>query len=271
MKRLLPVLGLLFSLHCPSSLYGQSSETTSPDKVEWGLTIAELEWKGGYTALPPLKQKLPAPKNCGKLDVMLLFDNTGSMASDIQQARYEGTGLLLKIQERYEDSRFAVATVGDFPERGGSFDKPYEFVSGFTPGLNETVVAIDSIRLGSGGDFEEAYPYALRMASNEDWRPDAYRLVVLIADSTARDDYALYRSVQKSNFNLVTLATDESILDYWKQVSKIAMELPEGEQMAEALFELVVKGCGESLMVQAFPNQEYEREQDHTRLERTVF
>src|SRR3989338_596536 len=160
-----------------------------------------------YTnSLPALQRSLPNNAACAPLDLMILFDSTSSMKLYINEAKQKGTTILQTIERMYPNTRYAIETVADAPAAGGSStDRPYTLIAPFTTTISSAVQAIQSITLANGGDGPEAYPHALRMASNEAWRPNAYRIVILIADSIARNEAMLKESINHSNFKLVTL------------------------------------------------------------------
>src|SRR3989338_637487 len=190
--------------------------------------------------LPKLKQQLPENKGCPPLDIMFLFDNTTSMENEIAQAKIVAQDTLGMISKLYPTVRFSISTVADAQHYT---DKPYQHLSNFTTNIEETLRAINSIRMMDGGDEPEAYPHALRYASNEAWNPLATRLVILIADSFARKDDLLRLSINESNFKLITLVTDENLLYYWAEFSAQALPLSNSENLEGLLLRSVMSGC----------------------------
>lgn len=196
--------------------------------------------------LPSLVNKLPNNPTCAPLDLMILFDNTGSMEPYISEAKVKGTQILDVINKTYPGTRFSIATVADSPRAGGSAgDQPYARLIDFTFNRTDAANAIRKISLANGGDTPEAYPLALRMASNEQWRPNAYRIVVLIADSVARDEKVLAEGARNSNFKLVTLMAQEPNIPYWKKYSVDALPLAAKSNLEGMLLRSVMVGCGD--------------------------
>lgn len=120
-------------------------------------------------SLPPLRERLSSSESCS-LDVLFLYDTTGSMGDTIDSVQSFGGVLAQKIQERQYDSRFAVARFADFPTVNDPRDSPYDLLAPFSPEIPSVFLSVQG-----GGDVPEAQGYALRMASNEHWRADAQR------------------------------------------------------------------------------------------------
>ncbi|MSR86169.1 VWA domain-containing protein [Candidatus Woesearchaeota archaeon] len=192
---------------------------------------------------PPLEKKLQDTVSCSSLDILFLYDVTGSMESTLASARQTGMRLLRGIKAQCKDVRFAFATVADFPVYGGVTDSPYTLVSAFSSSPDLSYKAVEHLLVSGGGDSPEAYPYALRKASNEDWREDAQRFVVLVADSTARDLRQLQESVTHSNFTLLALISEHTQLSYWQQVTPFTFPLPPSEMYDHIVLDALEKGC----------------------------
>ena len=191
----------------------------------------------------PLLTELPEAQDCSSLDILFLYDITSSMGDSFRSAKAVSGRLLEDIPEIYQDVRFAVATVGDFPSKNTPDDTPYFLVSSFRTDSTVSFLSLESLVLYGGGDVEESYPYALRSASNEDWRPEAKRFVVLFADSRARNFEQLQESVQHSNFTLFALISDASYLFYWEQVTPHTFPLPSTDEDYKAILQAIEKEC----------------------------
>ncbi len=192
---------------------------------------------------PPLETRLTDLGSCSSLDILFLYDVTGSMESTLASARQTGMRLLREIKTQHRDVRFAFATVADFPVYGAVTDSPYTLVSSFSSSPDLSYRAVEHLLVSGGGDSPEAYPYALRSASNEDWREDARRFVVLVADSTARDFGQLRDSVVDSNFTLLALISEDLNLLYWQEVTPFTFPLPPSEAYDKIVLEALEKGC----------------------------
>ncbi len=201
--------------------------------------------KGPFTydkhGLPSLIKKLPKTKKCEPLDVMVMLDNTSSMRPYIHQAQQKGVEILTTINKMYPKTRFAVSTVADFSAGDIAYDSRIDF----NKDISKTVQAIRQIGLSGGGDAPEAYPFALRMASNENWRSDAYRLVVLIADSVAHDKNKLHQSVINSNADLAVLMANEHNVPYWKSETNQTLPLASSQNLPGLILRSVMESCGD--------------------------
>lgn len=193
--------------------------------------------------LPILKKELPPQKGCSRIDLLFLYDLTASMEPYLLQARVSGQKVLSKVHEKYADSRFALAGVQDFPFfTGTQSDRPYTLFSSFPSSHKMTFKAFEHMRLGNGGDDPEAYPYALRSVSNEDWREDARRFVLLVADSTARHTKQLQESVFQSNFELLVLA-EAGVVSYWENYASLVFPFSPQENLEEVVLGALEKAC----------------------------
>jgi outer membrane protein OmpA-like peptidoglycan-associated protein len=200
---------------------------------------------GDVDTLPPLNKITETNPVCAPLDVAFLIDCTSSMSEYIERAKTEGKRILTTVNSTYPGTRFSVGTVADSPEMGGAGDVPYVNLVPFTSDIGDAVAGINRISLMHGGDEAEAYPYALRRLSNEAWRPDAYRIVVLLADSTARDENVLADSVKNANFKLVALIANEANIPYWKRNAVDALPLVGADNLEGMLLRSVMIGCND--------------------------
>ena len=195
--------------------------------------------------LPPLTQELPSNHSCGgPIDIMFMFDTTASMEFQIESAKKDGESLLRTLAKELPNTRFAISKVEDKPEWGGSpSDIAYAMLSDFTTDIGKTTATINNLTLGAGGDSPEAFPYALRMASNEkSWRSDAHRIVVLIADNESRSSSQLEEAIQDANYSLIVLSTAR-YFDYWKKFNPNVSTIGSNESFAESIIESIRRFC----------------------------
>ncbi|MBK9233371.1 MAG: VWA domain-containing protein, partial [Anaerolineae bacterium] len=138
-----------------------------------------------------------------QLDVVFVFDVTGSMSAEIDQMKARATEIVQRVQAIVPDTVFAVATLSDYPRVTGgeslfdvlgnliSFgsgdDYPWRMDLDFTPQATRVQSAINNIQLMDGGDGPESYLRALQEVQNLSWRPRTRRIVVLFGDSYAHD------------------------------------------------------------------------------------
>ena len=117
------------------------------------------------------------------VDVLLLFDATGSMASVIDEVRSRALEITTAMRRYGSNIRFAACSFTDYGERGG----PWRRHCDLTEDDDRLRGALDSIRLSGGGDRPEAYSRALDEARGLSWRPGSRRYIVLFGDAPAHD------------------------------------------------------------------------------------
>jgi hypothetical protein len=106
-----------------------------------------------------------------------------SMANVIDAVRERAGDILVAIRRISTDSRFAVATLADYPPNG----TPWRLYQPFTHQAEAIASALDRIQLEDGGDLPEAYCRGLYEAQFLDWRPEARRFLILFGDAPAHD------------------------------------------------------------------------------------
>lgn len=124
---------------------------------------------------------------CGKkahndvLDVCFVCDCTGSMGSYIRAAQDNIRGIMEKITAfEQTDARFGLVAYRDHPPQDATFiTRTFSFTSS-RRSMQENV---DWMQAAGGGDGPEAVTAALKAALEMDWRKDAAKVVVLIADA----------------------------------------------------------------------------------------
>ena len=156
-----------------------AADTISPDTFSKTLAVGE-----SYT----LRKTVTIQKGgttTAKVDVMFLFDTTGSMGGLINSAK-SNAGVILSGLSSYGDLGYAVADYRDFPI--GSFgytgDYPYSMKQNITTNAAATATSINSLSIGNGADYPEANLYALQHAATDTtWRADTNRFVVWFGDA----------------------------------------------------------------------------------------
>jgi len=196
--------------------------------------------------IPSLERKIYSQGDCSHLDLLFLYDGTGSMGPYLTQAQAHSIVLLEEVQKKYVDSRFAVAVVRDYAPLGSS-ERPYELLSPFSSDPFLAFHALESLVALGGGDMPEAYPYALRKASNELWREEARRFVFFVADSYARNKELLQESIVDSNFELVVLASDKGVAEYWQTYTSSVFSLSPQETFDKIVLGALEVGCSQDV------------------------
>jgi hypothetical protein len=128
------------------------------------------------------------------VDVLFLFDSTGSMSDDIANAKANATTLLNNIATKFKNYRVAVADYKDFPQSpyGDPSDYTYNPRVAFTSDLAAVQAGINSLTASGGNDWPESVYTALRLAIRGDgigtWRENpARRIIILIGDAPGHD------------------------------------------------------------------------------------
>ncbi len=126
-----------------------------------------------------------APRNLGKLDMVIAFDTTGSMAQYIQAVRMEVASLIPQLFQENEDLRLGIVAFGDYCD----MKNPQEFGDAYqvippTDNVNELIRFINTSRDTHGGDGPEFYELVIKKIVEETpWREGSTRSILLIADS----------------------------------------------------------------------------------------
>ncbi len=126
-----------------------------------------------------------APKTIGKLDMVIAFDTTGSMASYIGSVRKDVSLLIPQLFKDNEDLRLGLVAFGDYCDMidKDNFGDAYQVLMP-TDNENDLVKFVLNSRDTSGGDGDEFYELVLKKIVEETpWRPDSKRVVLLIADA----------------------------------------------------------------------------------------
>ncbi len=119
-----------------------------------------------------------------KLDLMLVIDTTGSMGDEIRYLQAEMRSIIGAIAAKHRDLDIRVGFVfyrdlgDDYVTRTIAFDRDIGRVQG----------ALARQGANGGGDYPEAMDQALIRAVGQDWRPDAVKSLLLVADAPPHDD-----------------------------------------------------------------------------------
>lgn len=126
-----------------------------------------------------------APKEIGKLDMVIAFDTTGSMAAYIDAVRQEVADLIPKLFKDNPDLRLGVVAFGDYCDmvNAQEFGKAYQCIMP-TDNENDIIRFIKESHNTDGGDGDEFYELVIKKIVEETtWRKDASRSILLIADA----------------------------------------------------------------------------------------
>ena len=125
------------------------------------------------------------PKNVGKLDMIIAFDTTGSMAQYIDAVRKEVASLIPELFADNDDLRLGIVAFGDYCD----MKNPQEFGDAYqsiapTNNENDLIKFVIESKDTNGGDGDEFYELVLKKIIEETpWRDDATKTILLIADA----------------------------------------------------------------------------------------
>ena len=103
-----------------------------------------------------------APAEIGKLDMVIAFDTTGSMAEYIEAVRKEVADLIPKLFKNNPDLRLGIVAFGDYCDmiNAQKFGKAYQCIMP-TDNENALINFVMSSKDTSGGDGDEFYELVL--------------------------------------------------------------------------------------------------------------
>lgn len=126
-----------------------------------------------------------APKNIGKLDMVIAFDTTGSMAAYIDAVRHEVADLIPTLFADNPDLRLGIVAFGDYCDMTNAqeFGDAYQCLMP-TDNENDIIRFIRESKNTSGGDGDEFYELVLKKIVEETpWRENSTRSILLISDA----------------------------------------------------------------------------------------
>ena len=131
------------------------------------------------------------------LDVLFLFDVTGSMGDVINTAKERGIEIMNTVRETVPDTAFAVASFADYPDfyatsgysknYGQEGDYPWRLDQDITADIDLAQNAINRLELCDGKDFPESYSRALFESIFINWRIGSKKVIILFGDAVAHD------------------------------------------------------------------------------------
>lgn len=140
-----------------------------------------------------------APKNVGKLDMVIAFDTTGSMAQYIGAVRKEVSELIPQLFKDNGDLRLGIVAFGDYCDMNNSQDFGYAYQRiAPTANENELIKFVLNSKDTSGGDGPEFYELVIKKIAEEtQWREGSTRSILLIADAVPHEVGYSYGNIVK--------------------------------------------------------------------------
>lgn len=114
------------------------------------------------------------------LDIVFIFDTTGSMYPYLEQVRYELTRLASEVRKAVPNVRMGVIAFGDYCDANLTYVTK---VLDLTPDFDRVRTFVAQVEQTSGGDTPEAVEEALFEANQLSWRIGSSRAVVLVGDA----------------------------------------------------------------------------------------
>lgn len=158
--------------------------------------------KDGKSVSVPISQgtadytaELDAQSPQKALDLMLVFDTTGSMGDELTYIQREFDDILKTVKKNNGNMPMRVS-VNFYRDKGDAYIvKPYAFTEDFSAALK----ALSEQNADGGGDYPEAVHTALENAVNEhEWRADSVKLLFLVLDAPPHENSEAISSLQKT-------------------------------------------------------------------------
>lgn len=163
-------------------------------------TITDVKVNVEPDGTPALDDKV-TPKGKGKLDMVIAFDTTGSMAAYIEDVRHQVAEMIPRIFKDNENLRLGIVAFGDYcdMENRDSFGDAYQCIP-LTDNENDIIKFVKESKDTSGGDGDEFYKLVLKKIIDESpWREDSSKAIMLIADADPHEVGYTYRDYVVDN------------------------------------------------------------------------
>jgi von Willebrand factor type A domain len=119
-----------------------------------------------------------------KFDLLLAIDTTGSMGDEINYLKSELRSILADLRRSHPGLDIRLGLVAYKDEGDVYVTRTYPFVSS----LDAMQSNLQAQYAEGGGDYPEAMDLALARAVAQDWRPDAVKSLLLVADAPPHDE-----------------------------------------------------------------------------------
>lgn len=119
-----------------------------------------------------------------KFDLLLAIDTTGSMGDEINYLKSELRTILTDLRRSHPGLDIRLGLVAYKDEGDVYVTQTHPFVSD----VNVMQARLQAQYASGGGDYPEAMDLALARAVAQDWRPDAVKSLLLVADAPPHDE-----------------------------------------------------------------------------------
>lgn len=147
------------------------------------------------------EEKTGSTLEYNKLDMVIAFDTTGSMASYRNQVREYVRDLIPKLLSQNPCLQIGIVVFGDYCDMNSptDFGSAYQ-VCDLTRDENRLIKFVLDSKDNNGGDSDEFYELVIRKITEETkWREDSTKTVLLIADCDPHPIGYSYRPVVVDN------------------------------------------------------------------------
>ncbi len=143
--------------------------------------VAIAPGRGGQRVDFTVSRAAPAVQ---KLDLMLVIDTTGSMGDEIAYLQSELGAILQSLRQRHPGLDLRIGFVF-YRDVGDDYvTSTFPLTGDFRAGQNE----LRRHGANGGGDYPEAMEQALIRAAGQQWRSDAVKTMLLVADAPPHDE-----------------------------------------------------------------------------------
>lgn len=222
----------------------------------------------------------PTTTEAKQLDLVFLMDCTASMGEYIQAAKRTIQSIIQTIVKSEKcDVRFGLVAYRDHPPQDTSYvTKTFEFIRD----TRSMQANLDQLSAAGGGDGPEAVTAGLHAAANLDYRPDATKICILIADAPPHglgesgdgfpngdpdglDPLVIARSMAESGITIYSVGCEPALSQYrFARGFLVALaDITEGQAVSLAssalLADVILGGAMEELGLQSLA-AEYEQQ-----------
>jgi hypothetical protein len=119
-----------------------------------------------------------------KFDLLLMIDTTGSMGDELSYLQVELGSIVNRLKAANPQLDLRIGLLAYRDEQDEYVTRPF----GFTNDLMKLRMSLAAQRADGGGDYPEAVDKAMAAALDFDWRADAVKAMLFVADAPPHDD-----------------------------------------------------------------------------------